>query len=126
MHRSFRNTLCLALAAFPGAGAAQGLTGEVRTDTGLPLPGYPVVIEGMGQRQVAVTDENGVFTLQGLASGSYHAMPASDIKTELDFDIKAAPVPSEPSLWQKIIGSDMAPAYAPPVDIGTIVVPTKE
>lgn len=126
MVRPFHILLGLVLAAVPGAVAAQGLTGEVRTDTGLPLQGYPVVIDGMGQRQVAVTDENGVFIVHGLANGSYRAMPASDISNQLGFDIKAAPVPSEPSLWQKIIGSDPAPVYGEPVDIGTIVVPTRQ
>lgn len=128
MHLTFGNApcraLCLALAALPGAGAAQTLMGEVRTDTGLPLQGYPVVVEGMGQRQVAVTDEKGVFSLQGLASGSYNAMPSSDLSSGLGFDIKAATTPSAPSLWQKITGSGPSPAQMAPVDIGTIVVPT--
>jgi len=69
-----RITLVLGLAlacALPVAAQSGGLSGTVVDDQGRVLPGSTVTVEGGGGTRTAVTDENGRFSVDGLAAGSY-------------------------------------------------------
>jgi hypothetical protein len=56
------------LAALPPAQRGQ-INGRVVDQTGVPLPGATVVVEGAGQRRSAVTAEDGSYVINGVPSG---------------------------------------------------------
>lgn len=52
-------------------GGSASLRGAVIVGSGSPIPGVTVSIEGPGGGQVAVTDEHGKYTINGLSAGNY-------------------------------------------------------
>jgi hypothetical protein len=59
--------------------------GRVVTDQGVPVPGYPVIIEGDSGQQVTITDQAGNFTTRGLTVGQYEAVPANRLGEPVPF-----------------------------------------
>lgn len=76
-------TLCL----LPACGMAQAM-GQVQTDQGAPVPGFPVIIEGKDKPYIALTDENGRYSVNDLPPGDYSAAPANDLSNRSDFRIE--------------------------------------
>jgi hypothetical protein len=67
----------LAALALPAPLLAQQLTGQVLTQAGAPVMGYPVIIEGGAGALVAVTGDDGRFTLNA-PPGDYRAYPSTE------------------------------------------------
>jgi hypothetical protein len=74
------------MAGLPTAAVAQSLidgsktsvSGTVTTTEGVPLQGYPVIIEAPGGgNMVAITGPDGTFRIDGLAPGQYVARPGT-------------------------------------------------
>ena len=64
------------IAAGVASGAGGGVTtapgqivGRVIDQSGSPIPGATVIVEGAGQNQAVITDKNGDYLLSGLPSG---------------------------------------------------------
>lgn len=103
---------------------AQAAMGEVMTDTGKPLAGFPVIITGNGESHVAITDPNGVFRVPGLKAGQYTVAPASDTAKTVPFQWTAPVDAGQTGLWARMFAPDPGQRMVPGIDIGRIVVPT--
>ncbi len=82
----------LIVAAPIAAEAETVINGRLLTDTGQPIAGYPLVVEGVvegvNEQFVIVTDADGSYSLEGLAGGDYTVAPAGDLTTKQSFTIE--------------------------------------
>ncbi|MBC3756883.1 TonB-dependent receptor [Hyunsoonleella sp. SJ7] len=66
-----RRNLCLLALMLLSAGAvvAQSISGDVKDETGIPLPGVNVILEGTSKG--AVTDFDGIYSIDNVEDGTY-------------------------------------------------------
>ena len=96
------------LAALAESGA---VSGRLMTDTGHPVAGYPVIVEGEAGQFVAVTDTEGGYALDDLPGGSYTVAPAGDLTVKQTFTVEQ--VDDQKGFWQFLMPKGDTAAVAP-------------
>lgn len=117
-----RLTCLLILTLAPAAGLAENVvvSGRLITDTGRPIVGYPVIVEGDAGQFVAITDAEGGYQLGDLPGGSYTAAPAGDLTAKEAFTVEQA---GTKGIWDMLLpGRDdaaVAPTLVPTIRLQT-------
>ncbi len=110
-------------------GSATLVTGEVRSTGMTGIVGYPVIISNAGgwtddaTGLVTFTDEKGIFRVEGLAPGSYVAVPGTAPDEAIAFEVPVPPATAQDrKFWQ--LGRDVKDATANvEVPLETFVIP---
>lgn len=122
-----RCLICLIAVAVPAAAPLAALaesvvSGRLMTDTGRPVAGYPVIVEGEAGQFVAVTDAEGGYALDDLPDGSYTVAPAGDLTVKQTFTVEQTD--DRKGFWQFLMprgdnAAAVAPTTVPTIELRT-------